>query len=233
MATAGRWLKIRCFIEGVEVPIIAASISATPDSPMVASLQIPPVPQGTKLLPRSLVHVFFHDPTAQHANMVGAAMDMDLSDTYIQNQELASYSLVFCGEMVGFGWTKNAINRSLVLQCVDPSNYWDYAYQWNNTDLFGPGYKAMFTGGGTNLFTNFLYSPGEMLMGQIQYGIRNGSVQYPALKGLMGGIIRILEKISGCYFDPNDHKYKGANPFFALAELRLHITQMIAAYDKD
>lgn len=233
MAAVGRWLKIRCFLEGVEVPVIAAQIQAAPDSPMVASIQIPPVSQGTKLLPRTLVHMFFHDIGLEGLKAKQAAIAANATSTHMENFELENYKLVFAGEMAGFGWTKTPMNRSLVLQCFDLSNYWDYAYQWNNTDLFGPGYKAMFSGGGTNLFTNFLYSPGEMLMGEIQQGIRSGSVQFPALKGLMGGIIRILEKISGCYFDPNDRKYRGANPFFALAELRLHITQMIAAYDKD
>src|SRR5690606_34210146 len=73
------------------------------------------------------------------------------------------YKLLFGGEVVGIQWTKNSAQRSLVLQCMDWSNYWDYAYQWGNTGIFGPGIKAVFSGGATNLFTDFLASKGSVI----------------------------------------------------------------------
>jgi hypothetical protein len=56
-------------------------------------------------------------------------------------------------------------------------------------------------------------------------------VQYPKLKGLLGGLVHLLEAIGGSYY--YDKKFAGQNIFFSLAELRLHITQMITAYEND
>ena len=57
----GQVLKLRLFLEGVEVPIISATIQSAPNSPMSASIQIPPLSEGTRFLPRTTVHVFFLD----------------------------------------------------------------------------------------------------------------------------------------------------------------------------
>lgn len=254
MAKAQR-LRLRLFIEGVEVPVIAAQVQTAPNSPSVCALQLPPLAEGTRLAPRSLVHLYFLDfyanvsPLITQRGIVATGQQEQNPTAYQQSLNKAQkkkaetgsfdignalmdtgneqYKLLFAGEVVGFTWTKNAVNRSLVLQCQDLSNYWDYAYQWNNTDLFGPGLKALFSGGATNLFTDFLEDEGSV----IARIIRSPSVQYPALKGLLGGIVHLLEAIGGSYFTAT--KFAGQNIFFSLAELRLHITQMITALPDD
>lgn len=257
-AGTGQRLRIRLFLEGVEVPVIAAVTQGTPNAPCACSIQIPPLPEGTRLFPRTLVHLYTLDfyevqsPLLSDATTAGALVSSGkVTPTMYERSVLRGvddqggatgefidkvavpdylnqrYKLLFGGEIVGFGWTKNAVNRSLVLQCIDWSNYWDYAYQWNNTDLFGPGIKALFSGGSTNLFTDFLESESEAILRIIQ----SPSVQYPNLKGLLGGIVHLLEAIGGSYY--YGKKFAGQNIFFSLAELRLHITQMITAYEKD
>ena len=240
-------IKLRLFLEGIEIPVIAATVQSVPNSPAVCSIQIPPLPEGTKLLPRTLVHLFFldfyetqspfittvsalgknikNDPTLYERSIedVNATYGAEDMDDFTNTR----YKLLFGGEVVGFQWSKNENNRSLVLQCQDWSNYWDYAYQWNNTDLFGPGIKAMFSGGSTNLFTDFLEEEGQAIIRILQ----TPSIQYPQLKGLLGGIVHLLEAIGGSYV--YDKKRAGENIFFTLAELRLRLTQMITAYDKD
>jgi hypothetical protein len=245
MSGTGQRLRLRLFLEGVEVPVIAANVQAMPNSPAAASIQIPPLADGTRFLPRTLVHLFFldfYDGLSPHVTHRGpsAPKAAQSPTTYEQaleaaegvediKKELANdrYKLLFGGEVVGFQWSKNASNRSLVLQCQDWSNYWDYAYQWNNTDLFGPGVKAIFSGGGTSLFTDFLSDEGSEIIKIIQ----TPSVQYPQLKGLLGGIVHLLEAIGGSYY--YGKQFAGENNFFSFAELRLHITQMITAYEKD
>lgn len=240
MAYGGR-LKLRLFIEGVEVPCIAAQVQATPNAPMVASIQIPPLGEGLKLPPRCIVHLYFYDYDSSYANSLtkntgpqtaGTTPDSLAKDRLTASNsalefENSNYKLLFAGEVMGFQWTKNPTQRSLVLQCSDFSNYWDYAYQYNNTDLFGPGYKAMFSGGSTNLFTDFLYEPGSICV-QI---IKSPPTRYPNMKGLMGGLIHLIEAIGGSYW--YEKRYAGQNVFFSLAELRLRITQMLMAYEKD
>jgi hypothetical protein len=240
-------MRLRLFLEGVEVPVIAAQVQVAPNSPAQCSIQIPPLPEGTRLLPRTLVHLYFldfYETASPFPVREGASTVTDLDpNKYEGEQALAAaeeeakfqdrdyrngrYKLLFGGEIVGFQWTKNVSQRSLVLQCTDWSNYWDYAYQWNNTDLFGPGVKALFSGGATNLFTDFLEDEGSAIVRIVQ----TPSVQYPNLKGLLGGIVHLLEAVGGSYY--YGKQFAGENIFFSIAELRLHITQLITAYEKD
>lgn len=250
MSTKVQRLRLRLFAEGVELPCIAVQVQVSPNSPMVAAIQVPPLPEATRFLPRTLIHVFFLDlyeadnPNIRNTRVAPQegrgpsvyeqsgwtqenGMDHLDPDVRIADERNQKYKLLFVGELMGFSWTKNATNRSVVLQCQDPSNYWDYAQQFNNQDLFGPGYKAMFSGGATNLFTDLLDEPSGVIVALLH----QSPTRYPALKGLMGGIIRILEAIGGSYY--YDKRFAGQNIFFSLAELRLRVTQMLTAYDKD
>lgn len=152
---------------------------------------------------------------------------ISVKNDLITNAELKRYKLLFVGELMQMQFTKSPMSRAAVLQCQDLSNYWDYAFQFNNTDIFGPGMKAMFSGGSTNLFTDFLSDPGSQVVGILF----KPPTRYPNMQGLLGGIIHLLEAMGGSYYYGN--KYAGQNVFFSLAELRLRITQMITAYDKD
>lgn len=261
MTAHAQRLKLRCFLEGIEVPIVGIQLQCLPNAPLLAALQLPPVAEGTRLLPRTVVHVFFLDPyetvsrslvdkdrapsntrdPSAYQDQSGAGEERRVKDLQQSQQDFAAstalstssekmatrYKLFFVGEVMGFEWAKNQAQRSLILQCADPSNYWDYAYQWTNTDLFGPGIKAMFSGGSTNLFTDFLSTSAEVITNIL----RTPSITFPELKGLAGGIVHLLEAIGGSYY--YDKKIAGQNIFFTLAELRLHINQMIVAIEKD
>lgn len=245
----GKFLRIRLFLEGIEVPVISAQVQTAPNSPSAASIQIPPSPEANRFLPRTLVHLFYWDEHAAASTHLrsdvtdpeGAAIAReklegtlqqalveDTNDsTILANVENQHYKLLFVGELVGFQSTKSATDRSIVLQCFDLSSYWDTAQQWENTDLFGPGYKAMISGGATNLFTDFLSSKDEEIIRRLM----TPSASYPGLKGLLGGIVHLLEGIGGYYW--GEKVFSGQNIFFSLAELRLRISQLITAYEKD
>lgn len=265
----GQRLRLRLFLEGVEIPIISAHVQAAPNSPTACSIQIPPLPEGTRLLPRTLVHVFFLDdyetrlpymtlgskrtgntkktPTEYQKDEDGLngfisnlaeSGNVEQANAGAENQPLGSsitqYKLLFGGEMIGFVWNKHTTQRALVLQCVDWSNYWDYAYQYSNTGVFGPGRKVLFSGGATNLFTDFLESKGSVITRIVASGRCNS---FPTLSGLAAGIIRLMEAVGGTYYPhpnaKNQKRLAGQNLFFSTAELRLHITHMVAAYEKD
>ena len=257
-------LRLRLFLEGIEIPVIAASIQASPNSPIVATIQIPPLVEGTKFHPRTLVHLFFLDlyksspaiysvgESTQSPDMstrglnaaeaeqrrLGQGQTNDAAVTAgATDEQNTEWRLLFGGELVGFTWTKNVLNRSIILQCEDWSNYWDYAFQSDNTDIFGPGLKAVFSGSATNLFTDFLESQSEVLTHIITSGRCN---TFPNLKGLAAGLIRLLEAVGGSYYvypqgDKNNppKRIAGQNLFFSYNELRLHLTQMIGTYEKD
>ena len=260
----GRSLRMRLFLEGVEVPCISANIDSSPNSPATATLQVPPMVEGTRLLPRTLVHLFFLDfaeASAHYVTDTGAnaekpgeenpslldksleaaekeaagnpAAEKGAFGDFESDKRNAHYKLMFVGEVVGFQWNKRPMNRSLTLQCMDLSNYWDYAYQFNNTEMFGPGMKAVFSGGATNLFTDFLSTKGSILTSIVVSGKCN---RFPNLKGLAAGIVRLVEAIGGVYYPKpgsGGKRVSGQNLFFSIAELRLHLTQMITAYEDD
>jgi hypothetical protein len=144
---------------------------------------------------------------AREQNKVLEGEDVENIDSDMRNYR---YKLLFGGEVVGFEWVKTPSNRSIVLQCQDWSNYWDYALQFKNTDLFGPGYKAMFSGGSTNLFTDFLETPSEVIIRLIN----QKSVQYPKLEGLLGGLIHLLEAIGGSLLHDERQDLRGAEHLF-------------------
>jgi hypothetical protein len=253
-----RRLKLRLFLEGVEVPVIAANIQTAPNSPMVASIQVPPLAEGTRLLPRTIVHLFFLDDafTSHVSRSIEADTSPDAHERELEEEKARNslnelgnveedlrnwdYKLLFGGEVIGWQWSKNQTQRSLVLQCEDFSNYWDYAMQSSNTDIFGPSAKAVFSGSATNLFTDFLESKGSIITGLVSKGKCDS---FPQMEGLGAGIIRLIEAVGGSYYPParfdkqgkpvTVRKYAGQNIFFSLAELRLHITHMVMALEKD
>lgn len=238
--THAQRLHIRLFLEGVEVPVISAQVQATANGPIVASVQIPPLPEATRLMPRTLVHLFFLDMSGVENTRY---VDESLGGSPAADAERAAqvdsknwlYKLLFVGEVMGFQWTKAARGRSVVLQCSDLSNYWDYAFQFQNNDIMGPGVKAVFSGGATNLFTDKcgIVSKGSVLTQLVTAGKCNS---FPNLKGLAAGLIRLVEMIGGTYFPKPGTDCKriaGQNLFFSVAELRLRITHLMGTVEKD
>ena len=59
--TIGQRLGLRCFMEGIEVPIISASLTIGMDAPSQCQVQLPATDAIMKLKPRTLVHVFYYD----------------------------------------------------------------------------------------------------------------------------------------------------------------------------
>lgn len=249
---AGEFLHLRLFLEGVEVPIISAVTQAQPNAPAACSIQILPHDYAYTLKPRTLVHVFFYDTyagtPAESAVSVGGpgirvqdrddGIDPEIQGLFpperwesMPEQTLAdlhneNYKVFFAGEVVGVQFNKNPQQRSIMLQCVDFSGYWDIAYQYqvSGLSLGGGGIKAAFTGASTTLFNDFLDGSGDIVARLFATPPRS----YPQLRGtVLGGIVHIIEAIGGVYY--GTRAIRGTNDFFALAEIRLHITQMLGA----
>lgn len=310
----GQHLKLRCFLEGVEVPTISASLAIQANAPAQCQIQIPATDKAHELLPRTLVHVFFRDyyvgpgdnfsvrtepeqastredqvasehqadevarerqdevaestagakpeitdsgaavrrstitgddtsvprpgqpisdkPEAAqadtgdaHAGPIQASKNIDKSED--GEEEDRRWKLFFCGEVIGYQFVKNANSRSIILQCLDPSVYWDTCYQYkvSTARLTGDG-MAAFVGAGTTLFDEFYESSTSILVGILN---RN-SISRPELTGMLAGVVHLLERVGGVY---TSRGIKGVNDFFSLAELRLHLVDMITASERD
>lgn len=140
------------------------------------------------------------------------------------------YRLLFTGEVIGFNWVQTPMTRCLVLNCIDFSSYWDAAVA--ATVSFGPGANVFsdiirLSGGKTSLFTDIVGSTTP----EVLQRLLNQPPQTPGLetvRGLAGGVIRVLEALSGV-----QGKHKGVNDFFTIAELRCRILEQICAEEED
>lgn len=214
----GERLHIRLFLEGVEVPVISSILTCNPGTSAMASIQVPAVSEAFKFLPRTLVHLFYYYPT-----------DGDKT-------EEDKYKLLFIGEIIGLSGNKTPMGFAVVLQCMDLSNYWESTFIFNASGLGKDGRRlSNFVGVNTTVLSssNQGIFPGDNKSGysQIARLLRRSPASFPTMKGLLGGIVRLLESIGGFYRGPS--RYTGYNDFTSLAELRLKLMQQINAAYKD
>lgn len=232
--TIGHKLALRLFLEGVEIPVISVSIQIAANAPVAASIQVIATDKILDIHPRTVVHLFFYDFAAESVDYGATAADAaggipsTKSDSLLLDVINEQYKLLFMGEVQALAFQKDEGSRQVVLNCVDFSNYWDTTYQYNfRGSLLGGRRHAAFIGANANFFT----SPLGHGTGTIAALLNGRSVNFPNLKGLMGGIVRLLEAIGGAYYGYNT--FKGANDFTSIAELRLKILQQIWAPEKD
>jgi len=244
-------LALRLFMEGVEVPVISAQISIAPGQPAVASVQVIPTDAGLNLLPRTLVHLFVLEdivnqkiaakfrgaPSTQATpGLGGAPAQQQRNRLGFQDR---AYILVFCGEVIGLAYSKNPTARSLVLQCMDLSSYWDTCYQWfADYSVTGNALTDKihaFVGSKEGLFDNITKGH-KWVVGQL-LNSKPRSPAYANTQGLLGGLIHLLEAVGGV----RPHKsgaaymggYKGVTDFFTIAESRYNLMGQIGAVEAD
>jgi hypothetical protein len=241
MSTQVAPLGLRLFLEGVEVPVIAAQVVIQPSQPAVASIQIVPTDSALLLLPRTYVSLYYLDSEL-------TAEDRRISDTIDQTKidrfdvEDERYRLMFCGEVTGLNYQKTPSSRSVVLQCMDLSTYWDTCYQWfADYSVGGDGFTDKmhyFVGAGEGLFDN-IASGTRWVIGNILTSAP-ANPEYKNVKGLLAGFIHLLESIGGLRpgrkadgTAASYQAYRGVNDFFTIAELRYNLTGMVGAVAKD
>lgn len=239
-------LGLRVFCEGVEIPGIAAQVSIQPGSPATASIQIVPTDAALSILPRTLVHLFYLDDmlTEQEAAMardrVSKAYRNGPGTTIPEVDRIEApdeqYKLLFVGEVIGVNYSKTPVSRQMVLQCMDLSSYWDACYQWfADYSVHGGGFTDkthIFIQAGSGLFDNIASGTTWVVSSILLKPPSN--LLYKDCKGLLGGIISLLEVIGGVR--PSQSTFKacrGVNDFFTVAELRYNLSSMIGAVAAD
>ena len=221
----GNLLHLRLFLEGIEIPVIAASVNVAANTPASASIQVIATDKVFKLLPRTVVHLFYFD-YIQSGNIALEKNVPKYEDEVDRFNE--KYKLLFMGELVTLKFQKTFNSRAVILECADFSNYWDTTFQYNfNGSLFGGRRKAAFIGANSNFFT----SPLGHGTGTISRLLNGRSANYPQLRGLLAGVVRMLEAIGGSYYGKNS--FRGANDFTSIAELRIKVLQQITAAEED
>ena len=219
-------LHLRLFLEGIEVPVVAAQISINTNAPATAAVQILPLDIAQNLLPRTIVHLFFLDTSTGHE-----ARKRTTNKAQVSTNVRGTYRLLYSGEVVGFSYVQSPVSRGLILQCVDFSNYWDSAQataiSYGATGNLFTNQAAVY-GSDTQLFDDIVNDPSSVLVswihtppGPMTEGLKN-------VGGLAGGIIKMMEAMGGV-----PGHARGINDFFTVAELRCRLLQQVAAEEND
>jgi len=214
-------------MEGLEVPVIGAQVSAAVGTAAAANIQIIATDRALEIHPRTLVHLFFFDLEHNVGGFDQARVTEGVS-------LLPSYRLLFHGEVIGLQFVQTPSSRAIVLQCMDTSCHWDTTYQFmldvagggqnslidNNAKFLGAeGYRFDNTAGGAN-------SPEMVISALLQESPQTSALQ--GVTGLLAGIVRILESVGGVA-----DQQIGMNDYETVAELRLKNLFQIAAEEGD
>lgn len=209
--TEGKFLHVRLLLEGIEVPVISVTTQETVGAPATAEVEIPATAAALSLRPRTNVLVFYFEPRVQ------------------------DYCLMFVGELVGVNYSKSDAGRSVTLQCMDHTSYWKIAYAYY--------FKA---GGDTGDISNLIRQRGIFLQargmglvdatGQITLSnLLREQPQTPALShitGLVGGLIRILEYLTGELVD-KEGEVQPLNSFFSYSAIKNRLLQQLTSLGDD
>jgi hypothetical protein len=231
MSTTVAPLGLRLFLEGVEVPVISAQVTISPDQPALAAIQIVPTDMSLAFLPRTLVHLFYLDNTSFRG---GGRRQFPANQNRV-NAPNDDYHVLFCGEVLGYTFSKTTDQRQIVLQCMDLSTYWDTCYEFfsdysiNGTGMFDR--SATFSGAHVGLFDNVARGTSSVLASMIQ--TPPNTPEYSQCSGLLGGLIHLLEVVGGVSPNAVSPGYNGVNDFFTVADLRYNLLGMLGAVAAD
>lgn len=210
-----KYLRLRLFMEGQEIPCISCSIQLSINSPALASIQIVPLDSAENFKHKTMVHLFYFDWTD----------DRNIDDL----NDFTRYRQIFAGETVGYTYTKSPLGRSLIIQCADFSGNWSRAYQYMIT--YGPNGnfltpEAVNYAAGSNKFDNII--DGHLGVLGRYLNSTPKSPGFRNIKGLLGGILTLIEQFGGVV----GHQ-KGVLDYFTVSELKNKMMQQIAAEEND
>jgi len=197
-------IKLRLFLEGIEVPTTSAVVRFGVNQPATAQIQIVPIPEAFELKPRTMVQLFYEKDNDKPR-------------------------ILFSGEIMAIGSGKSVASRSFAIHCTDFTSYWDaakiYFYDILDFNIFGR-ISSTFAGAHRKE-ADPLFGPAATLAALLRQRCRS----YPNLKGTLSNIIRVLESIGG--YHEGDKKTRGISDFFTIAQLRCRLYEQIGASEKD
>lgn len=229
-------LNIRLFIEGIEVPVTGATVTAQVMSPAQASIVIPATDAVHGILPRSVVHLFYYDANKPVGTLT-SSKDSDPDSADKRTSDLKdlrnphNWNLVFAGEVMAYRYVKDEAKRQVVLQCTDFMNYMQSAkiYYRSRSTSNRHFQQAIFAGGVRIRRGKKTVNRANDLISILH--TKPSTV--PTLQGLLGGVVHMMESISGVYDKKSVRKFRGVSDFYAQAELRLRLSKMIGVSPRD
>jgi len=231
-------LGLRLFLEGLEVPVISATIDINEGAAAVAQIEIVGLDSAMRFKPRTVVHLFFFDGADYKYGNTGT--------------EDAHYRLLFMGELFSYTYQKSGSgSRSVILNCIDFSNYWDTSFIFQVSGEEGlldvPQIQPFITG--SDLFVNNVVEQNIGLL-LSQLSTESGGPQLPqsVLPGakveFLSSLMGVLEMLGGVSIlddskPPTEEKpeatrysvHGGLTPWHTLSERRVRLLDQIATDD--
>ena len=224
--TITRFLGLRLFLEGIEVPVVSATVTARLLGPANAQIVVPPDDSITEFLPRTLVHLFYYGgPNMQSEDGEDTTLGEAAKDPN-------NWHLAFCGEVVGYQAMKGVLSRQVVLNCMDLTTYWDAVRMYFGTKTVGSRQfrQAIYMG-------SVVASKGAKKVdtsGALLRLLRTRPTTMPTLQGLLGGCVSLLESATGVFASTQSlKKFRGISDFLSQAELRLKLTKQLGINPND
>lgn len=213
------YLRIRCFLEGYEVPIISANVSATIGDVARANIELIATQEILLIKPKTLVHLFYLDDAARPVSNTETGMP----DKY--------YRLLFAGEISSISINKSAEGRIASLSCTDHFENMSRAYVYftesaSTVDNLLRS-KAYFAS--ANIQYNTVNEANISLLAQVFKDPKPKSNGLTSSKGLLGAIIHTIELYTGIFTNSK----AGANAFFTYQQERLNILEQIGIFSND
>ncbi len=233
-------IHLRLFLEGIEVPVISASVSASIGTAATATIQIPGHDSALYILPKTMVHVFFYDWESDHLSGSGTGPYVDGIGKTLETPNLTksgnatyrtridqNYKMLFCGEVISVNFAKDGFgSQTITLACSDCSSVLDTAYlfqtQYHSSTAGLINQDAGFYGSNGNPFDDIISTP-ERVVADF---IKQNKPKNPALRGdtktIVGGMFAFFEVLLGV------HGYSyGLDTFFTIQERRLRLMEQI------
>lgn len=223
--TTGRTVRLKLFLEGVEVSVSSALVTGGIMQPCSATIAIPAARAGMELKARTLVHLFYLD---EAKDSPATAKSRGVEEI---QEDPTRWRMLFAGELVRKTYSKRPGDRVITLICQDFSSYWHSAKLfWGRKKTADATYKKIMFMGATHLHRGRELVDSSNDLVKLLSG--NPST-LPGVQGLLGGIIALLESTTGVYDNKEAKNFRGVNDFLSQAELRLHLTRMIGASEQD
>lgn len=257
-------LNLRLFLEGLEVPIIAATVDVNESAAAVAQLEIVGLDSALAFKPRTVVHLFFfdspgykHGPQTSEKTIGGERVDptdlfSPLTPAKTKTTALTvddRYRLLFMGELFSYTYQKTGSGaRSVILNCIDFSNYWDTSFLFQVSGEEGlldvPQIQPFVTG--SDVFANTTAAGNvALLVDQLkaqsqlpQSVMTGGKVEFlSALMGILeilGGVSVIDDSKPPTKGNPDYTRFTvhgGLSPWHTLSERRVRLLDQLATDD--
>lgn len=203
--STGKPLNAKLFLEGIEVPLIGASITHTVNQAAIAYIDVVPEKEIKKIKPRTHVAIYARD---YNSPLRGRG---NLNFPHV---------LAFEGEVFGFDFGKKPSSRSFTIKAIDVSSYWDnvVAYFFNALQSLGKGAERIGEAGQNQKDLEKTDTPQKAVTHSISSFFLQtiqDTLEESDENDFLDGFVRVIQSITKL------------NEFYQLAEERLRINDRI------